>query len=756
MVLTTTHGYPRIGPKRELKKATEAYWSGEMDEERFLEAARAVRRENWREQAQRGIDLVPSGDFSLYDPMLDMALALGAVPRRFREEGLEGLRLLFAMARGTERSPACEMTKWFDTNYHYIVPEIEDGFAPDPSAYVEAFQAARSELDLETKPILIGPLTFLWLSKVRDPVRFRKLLRELGAAYRSIVAALVEAGARWIELDESALVLDETSPFWEAMEAAYGELARGKGPARLLVSVAYGDVAEAWPTLLDLPVDGIGLDLVHGRRNREMLLHSAWPPEKLLVAGIVDGRNVWRTDLEATLDFLEAVQARVPRERLLLAPSCNLLHLPYSVELEPRLDRDLARQLAFARERLGELAVLKKALAGGREAVAASLEANRELMESRRRARREGRVSETLDEEAFRRPPFAQRRPLQEKRLGLPLLPTTTIGSFPQTPEVRRARARYRSGRMSEEAYRRFVEERIQEVVRLQEEVGLDVLVHGEFERADMVEFFAERLDGTTVTRNGWVQSYGTRYVRPPIIHGDVSRPGPMSVREVAFAQSLTRKPVKGMLTGPVTILNWSYPRVDLPRKEIAFQIALALREETRDLEAAGIRIIQIDEPAFREGLPLKRSEWAAYLSWAVKAFRLASSGVAPETQIHTHMCYSDFNDIIEAIADLDADVISIENSRSAGELLEAFREFRYPRWIGPGVYDVHSERIPSVEEMVDLIRRSAEVLPRELLWVNPDCGLKTRRFEEVVPSLRNMVAAARRVREAWAGASGS
>ena len=756
MVWTTTYGYPRIGEKRELKKATEAYWSGKATEAELLAAARDLRKRHWKEQSDAGIDLVPSGDFSFYDGMLDMALRLGAIPKRFRQEGITGLALLFGMARGTDASPACEMTKWFDTNYHYIVPELDGSFSPDAGDLIEAFREAKSALGLKTKPVLIGPLTFLHLSKISDPGRFRSLFRELGPAYGRLVSALAAEGAEWIQIDEPAVVFDQTSPYWGTMAEVYGEIARGKGDARLLLATYYDDITEAWPTLLDLPVDAIGVDLVRGPRNRDMLIHSVFPSDKTLVAGIVDGRNVWRMDLDAVLDLLEVIGTRVPSDQLALAPSCSLLHLPYSVEQQKELDPQVASWLAFARERLGELRVLKTALNEGREAVSDALADGARRLSDRARSPRTRndlvrRRMTNMPEEWFHRPAFSERRPRQERRLGLPALPTTTIGSFPQTPEVRSARSRNRAGKLSDGDYRSFIEEKMREVIRLQEEIGLDVLVHGEFERTDMVEYFAERMDGMAVTRDGWVQSYGTRYVRPPIIFGDVSRPDPMTVKELAFAQSLTPRPVKGMLTGPVTILNWSFPRPDLTREEIANQIALALRDETTDLEKAGIGVIQIDEPAFREGLPLKRSEWDEYIRWAVRAFRLSSSGVDPSTQIHSHMCYSDFNELIEPIADLDADVLSVENSRSSGEILEAFKGFSYPQWIGPGIYDVHSERVPSVEEAVRLIQRAGEVLPRENLWVNPDCGLKTRRFEEVVPSLKNMVEAARKVRTAWA-----
>ncbi|MBU1698881.1 MAG: 5-methyltetrahydropteroyltriglutamate--homocysteine S-methyltransferase [Candidatus Eisenbacteria bacterium] len=770
MVWTTTHGYPGIGLKRELKKAIESFWAGESNEDDLSETARALQQQHWREQAEAGVDLIPSGDFTLYDRMLDMSLWLGAIPRRFhKENSLTGPSLLFAMARGTAQSVACPMRKWFDSNYHYIMPELDDfcpgagepagsrsgakagAFDPDPTDLVLAFREAQAG-GWDTKPTLIGPLTFLALSNA-DPSAIPDLLRALGPVYGLIIAALAREGADWIQLDEPALILDHTSGYWAAMEEAYAAIAAKKGASNLIVATSYGDVAEAWPALIDLPVDAIALDLVHGPHNRDRLLHSVFPSDKTLIAGVVDGRNIWRMDLAAVLSLLEVLTQKISPERLALAPSCHLFHLPYTIERETSLDPGLADRLAFARERLEELHILQVGINGGRDAIAGALEENRRRFSDH--AARPGQTNsavrermQKLKESDYARLPYAERSPQQDAALRLPVLPTTTIGSLPQTPDLRKARARYRSGKMNGAIYRGLLQEKIRKAIGLQEELGLDVLVHGEYERADMAEFFAERLEGMTVTQHAWVQSFGTRYVRPPIIYGDIQRRGPMSVQETVYAQSLTTRPVKGMLTGPVTLLNWSFARPDLSHEQIATQLALALRDETMELEAAGIKMIQIDEPAFREGFPLKRGEWPLYLKWAVRAFRLASSGVSPQTQIHTHMCYSDFSSVIASIEAMDADVITIENSRAPLELLRVFGATGYPRGIGPGVYDVHSERVPTVGEMRVLIHRALKVLPRKNLWINPDCGLKTRRMKEVLPALTNMVAAAAQVRD--------
>ncbi len=598
-----------------------------------------------------------------------------------------------------------------------------------------------------------GPYTFLRLAHLSGGFTIADALARIAPLYAELLGLLEKEGVAWVALDEPAFVLEETPPR-EAVLAAYKTIAAGRRNLKILVQTYFGDLAENRALALGLPVDGIGIDLVRAPAQWDLVLNAgAVPADKIVVAGVVNGRNVWTSNLNEILEKLTRARAALG-DRLWIGPSCSLLHLPYTITVENGIDDELRSWVCFAEERLAELGILKRALDGGRDSVAIGLETNRNIVTERARSVRtqDPKVRRRLaqvDDSWATRVGFEKRRAAQTA-LGLPPLPTTTIGSFPQTTEVRSARNRFRSGKITQAEYEAFIDEKIREVIRLQEEIGLDVLAHGEFERADMVDYFAEQLDGMRVTVNGWVQSYGTRCVRPPLIYGDVSRPKPMTVRESRYAQSLTKKPVKGMLTGPVTILNWSFARGDLPRPQIADQIALALRDETVDLEAVGIRVIQIDEPAFREGAPLRRSMRADYLKWAVRAFRLSSSGVKPGTQIHTHMCYSDFNEIIDSIAAMDADVISIENSRSAGELLRAFDDYKYPRGIGPGVYDVHSERVAPVAEMADLLRRSGNLLPHDLLWANPDCGLKTRRDEEAIPSLRNLVEAARLVRAEW------
>jgi len=758
MARSSVLGYPRIGKRRELKRALERYWSGESDEEALREVARAVRRAAWQVQQEAGIDLIPCNDFSLYDHVLDTICLLGLVPERFGPPEPEvSLATYFAMARGKPGVPALELTKWFDTNYHYLVPEF-DGPAPRLASAkpFEEFAEATAFLGRPAKPVLLGPLSLLLLGK-----RHRRSLAEhldtLLPVYREVLERLAMAGAEWVQLDEPVLVQDRSEDELRLLRRAYELLGTTEKRPKIMLQTYYGSLDEAsWDLVRTLPVEGVGLDFVRDDGNRALLNRHGFAEDKVFGAGVVDGRNVWRTNLVEALEKLEEIAEHVPVDRIWVQPTCSFLHLPHDVRLETKLPESVRALLAFAEQRLEELVVLTRALNEGRAAILDELERNAEAfrvaLDDVRILRPEvrERLAALTEDDFRRRSPYDVRAALQRARFQLPLFPTTTIGSFPQTADVRRTRAQWRAGALSDEAYWAFIRERIAEVIRRQEEIGLDVLVHGEFERADMVEYFAEKLDGFVLTEHGWVQSYGSRVIRPPIIVGDVARPAPMTVEVIRYAQSLTQKPVKGMLTGPVTILNWSFVRQDIPRHEVAYQIALALRDEVRDLEAAGIGMIQIDEPALREGLPLRRAQWGEYLDWAVRAFRLASSGVRDETQIHTHMCYSEFNDIMEAIDALDADVISIENSRSQGELLEAFRSYRYPRPIGPGVYDVHSSRIPSVEEILELLERALHYLQPEQLWVNPDCGLKTRRPEEVWPSLQNMVEAARRLRERY------
>jgi 5-methyltetrahydropteroyltriglutamate--homocysteine methyltransferase len=755
-------GFPRIGPERELKRATEGYWSGDVSREELETTAADLRARNWRVQSAAGIDRIPSNDFSLYDHVLDTAALLGVVPERYRTGGDGvGLESYFAMARGAQTEgldvQALEMTKWFDTNYHYIVPELapDQEFRISSSKPVDEFRQAE-EMGIRTRPVLLGPVSFLLLSKTRggdfDPLS--RLLVPVTEAYCEVLRRLGEAGADWVQMDEPCLVSD-MMPGNEvaALEGAYGRIAQDSGDVRLMVQTYFGDMGEAYSTLTGLGVDGVGMDFVRGRRNLELLREQGFPDDKVLSAGVVDGRNVWINDFDASLRLLEELADRVGSDRLEVAPSCSLLHVPLDASRETGLDAELRSWLSFARQKLAEVSILTRALNEGRDAVERELEANREARDSRTgssrtRNPRVRRRIEEADPSAARAVPFAERRARQQERLELPGLPTTTIGSFPQHSEVRAKRRAYRSGELDREEYEQFIEEEIARCIEVQEEADLDVLVHGEFERNDMVEYFAERMEGFAFTEKGWVQSYGSRYVKPPILYGDVDRPEPITVRWWEHADRCTDRPVKAMLTGPVTMLQWSFVRDDQPRRETCRQLALAIRREVTDLEEAGAPVVQVDEPALREGLPLRRAEWDDYLEWAVDAFRMSIAGTRPETQVHTHMCYSEFNDIIEHIARMDADVLLIENARSDEELLEVFRDFDYGQDIGPGVYDIHSPRVPPSEEMAERIRASLSVLPAERIWVNPDCGLKTRNYEEVEPSLRNMVEAARSVRE--------
>lgn len=757
MVIASNLGYPRIGPGRELKKALESFWGGRSDAAALDAASAALRRASWELQQTAGIDQIPSNDFSLYDHVLDTATMLGAVPARFEWDGeMVDRDTYFAMARGGPDTPAMEMTKWFDTNYHYIVPEFEPGmiFRLASSKAIDEYREAKA-LGIETRPKLLGPVSFLLLGKSRRTgIEPLDLLDQALSVYEQMLRQLAEAGAVWVQVDEPMLVLDLSARARAAYAQAYGHLSAACPSLKLLLTTYFGDPGDNLETALGLPVTGLHLDLTRTSQLVQLVQRTvtAAPDELTLSLGLVDGRNVWRTDIDAALGTARAVMESVGPQRVMIGPSCSLLHTPVDLGLEAELDEELHSWLAFARQKVDEIVLLARALADETE-VAAELEARRAALASRRASSRvhdpsvAARMRSVNEAMQRRAAAFAQRQAAQQAQLQLPLLPTTTIGSFPQTDAVRKTRAAFKAGRLSAAEYDSFLESEIKRVVRFQEEVGLDVLVHGEPERTDMVEYFGERLVGVAVTKHGWVQSYGSRCARPPIIYGDVSRPKPMTVRWARYAQSLTDRPVKGMLTGPITILQWSFVRDDQPRRDTADQIALAIRDEVRDLEAAGIRVIQIDEPALREGLPLRRAEWEAYLEWAVASFRLAAAGVRDETQIHTHMCYAEFNDILEAIARMDADVISIEASRSQMELLEGFARFRYPNQIGPGVYDIHSPRVPSQESVGTLIDYALDVLAADQLWINPDCGLKTRNWDEVRPSLMHMVAAAERQR---------
>jgi 5-methyltetrahydropteroyltriglutamate--homocysteine methyltransferase len=755
MAQSSILGYPRIGRNRELKRAIERFWSGRNQEQDVIDTAAEIRKAAWTIQAEHGIDQIPVNDFSYYDQVLDTICLTGLVPERYNfNDSHVDIETYFAMARGAHGQPALELTKWFDTNYHYLVPEFDAGtprLASD-KPFVE-FDEAKATLGRAPKPVLVGPVTLLLLGKshTKSPAEH---LADLLPIYAEVLSKLADAGAEWVQIDEPTLVEDRTEEERSLYQQAYAGLASQTRRPKIMLQTYFESLDLNWDTAMALPVEGIGLDFVRNDENRTMLKERGFPTDKVLGAGVVNGRNVWRSNLTQKLDLLEEIVQTVDKDRIWVQPSSSLLHLPHDVELETSLDQDVKNTLAFAQQRLEEIRVLTKGLNEGRDAVRSEIDANTQAFEQALQSTRiynaqtQERVA-SITESDFRRPTeFRDRIARQKAALKLPEFPTTTIGSFPQTKEVRSMRAKWKKGSISDQEYWDFMRERTREVIRQQEEIGLDVLAHGEFERTDMVEFFAEKLEGMAVTDNAWVQSYGSRCVRPPIVYGDVYRPEPMTVDMIAFAQQQTDKPMKGMLTGPVTILNWSFEREDIPPYQTANQIALALLDEVLDLQAAGIQVIQVDEPALREGLPLRRRKWDDYLDWSVRSFRLSTStGVKDETQIHTHMCYSEFNEIIGAIEALDADVISVENSRSHAELLQAFTDHKYERHIGPGVYDVHSAQVPTTEAMVEMLRRSSKVLNEEQIWVNPDCGLKTRGNEEVWPSLRNMVDAAKQVR---------
>ncbi|WP_226687632.1 5-methyltetrahydropteroyltriglutamate--homocysteine S-methyltransferase [Stutzerimonas stutzeri] len=760
MAVAHNLGFPRIGADRELKKALEAYWKGELDEQGLRQVGGQLRAQHWQAQADAGIQLLPVGDFAWYDHVLTHSLMFGVVPQRFRPaDGLPTLDTLFAMARGVTNSccggQAQEMTKWFDTNYHYLVPEfsVDQRFQLSWSQLFEEVEEAQA-LGYAIKPVLVGPLTYLWLGKLKgeDAGRFDKLelLERLLPVYGEVLDRLAAQGVEWVQIDEPILALDLPQDWKNAFERAYNLLQRA--PLKKLVATYFGGLEDNLSLAAALPVDGLHIDLVRAPEQYPLILD--WlPTYKVLSLGLVNGRNVWRCDLEKALELARHAAERLG-DRLWLAPSCSLLHSPVDLEREDRLDHELKGWLAFAVQKCAEVATLARAInEPTNENVALELAHSRAVQAARQHSPRihkpqvQARLSAIQPQDSQRTSVFAARIEQQRARLDLPPFPTTTIGSFPQTPAIRLARQAYKQGRLSLGDYTEAMQAEIRHAVAVQEQIGLDVLVHGEAERNDMVEYFAEQLDGYAFTRFGWVQSYGSRCVKPAVIYGDLSRSQPMTVDWIRYAQQQTDRVMKGMLTGPVTMLMWSFAREDVSREVQARQLALAIRDEVCDLEAAGIRIIQIDEAAFREGLPLRRAQWQHYLDWAVEAFRLCASGVRDETQIHTHMCYSEFNDVIESIAAMDADVITIETSRSQMELLEAFRAFDYPNDIGPGVYDIHSPRVPDTAEMVQLLEKAAECIPAERLWVNPDCGLKTRAWPETEAALVNMVAAARQLR---------
>ena len=760
--MTTIHslGFPRIGARRELKFALESYWKGQSSRDALLHLGAQLRQQHWADQ--NGLDWVPVGDFSFYDQVLDMSFTLGNLPERVQGFQGDALDNYFRVARGrsapaADGTPDCcggvaagEMTKWFDTNYHYIVPEFSAAttFTLDASRLLAQLAEAAAQ-GVQAKPVVLGPLTYLAIGKAKDASDKLALLGRLLPVYAQLLDTLAQQGVQWVQIDEPILVTELDADWQHAFNTAYHHLKAAK--VKLLVATYFGQLQDNAYLAAHLPVAGLHVDAVNDREGVLPLLNLL-PTHKVLSLGVVNGRNIWKTDLTAVLDWLEPLAQRLG-ERLWIAPSCSLLHVPVDLDSEQQLDSEVKSWLAFALQKLDELKVLGTALRQGRSAVQDALAANQAALAARRTSVRVNnpavqttvaRISAHL---GLRESPYAQRAPKQSARLKLPPYPTTSIGSFPQTAQIRQARSDFKAGRLDPAGYRAAMQQEIARSVREQEALGLDVLVHGEAERNDMVEYFGEQLEGYAFSQFGWVQSYGSRCVKPPILFGDISRPQAMTVEWIAYAQSLTRKPMKGMLTGPVTILNWSFVRDDQPRSASCKQLALAIREEVLDLEKAGVRIIQIDEAALREGLPLRKTQWKEYLDWAVESFRITANGVRDETQIHTHMCYSEFNDIIASIADMDADVITIETSRSDMELLDAFEHFQYPNEIGPGVYDIHSPNIPTQEHIVQLMQKAAERIPAERLWVNPDCGLKTRQWSEVIPALANMVAAAKTLR---------
>jgi 5-methyltetrahydropteroyltriglutamate--homocysteine methyltransferase len=758
MVTTHNLGFPRIGAKRELKFALESYWKRLASCDELQTIGAQMRGQNW--QTQSGLDWIPAGDFSFYDQVLDMSFMLGNLPQRARNFHGDPLDNYFRVARGRSAQGAdehaCggiaagEMTKWFDTNYHYIVPEFtsDTEFKLDASRLLEQLAEAKSQ-GIQAKPVIIGPVTYLRIGKSKDEGNRLDLLPRLLPVYSELLDKFAAQGLEWVQIDEPVLVTELDAEWQHAFNLAYHHLKSSR--IKLLLATYFGTLQENLYLACNLPVAGLHLDAINARDEIQSLLNLL-PSHKIVSLGVINGRNIWKTDLNATLDWLEPLAEQLG-ERLWIAPSCSLLHVPVDLASEQKLDAEIKSWLAFAIQKLEELRVLATALNQGRAAVAAELAANQAAITCRRTS---PRVSNPAVKQALaaitpalgqRKSAYPVRAKKQAARLNLPQYPTTTIGSFPQTAGIRQARSQFKAGEIDDATYKAAMQAEIARSVHEQEALGLDVLVHGEAERNDMVEYFGEQLDGYAFSQFGWVQSYGSRCVKPPILFGDIKRPKAMTVEWIKYAQSLTQKPMKGMLTGPVTILNWSFVRDDQPRSVSCYQLALAIREEVLDLEQAGVQVIQIDEAALREGLPLRKAQWKSYLSWAVESFRITANGVADETQIHTHMCYSEFNDIIAAIADMDADVITIETSRSDMELLDVFDHFKYPNEIGPGVYDIHSPNIPTEQHMVELMKKAATRIPPERLWINPDCGLKTRQWAEVIPALTNMVTAAKTLR---------
>ena len=756
-------GFPRLGAQRELKFAVEAFWRGEIGQAELERRTAELRRENYKFLTDAGLSMVPVGDFSYYDKMLDTLVMTGAVPKRFPFSGQQvTMERYFALGRGTKGEAGnvrpLSMLKWFNTNYHYMVPEFAAGmeFKLDASGILGLVDEAL-EQGVPAMPVLIGPVSFLLLGRGEDGLNTLDLLDKLLPLYEDLLGQIAARGVEWIQIDEPCFAADNGMAVQGAFSQAYARLGKASGKSKIVVQTYFDHVGTNYNGLIGLQVDGIGLDLVHGPENLSLISGKGFPKDKTLFAGVIDGRNIWVCDPDQVLELAGSLKKVVSEDRLVLSTSCSLMHVPVTIEGEDKLAGEVLDSMAFAREKVAELAALARTLDGK------ATDADNKVLERSRKATGTAAASslkkvpavrsrmDSLGKDDFTRAEsFDKRIAKQNAKLGLPSFPTTTIGSFPQTADVRRLRARLRKGELSPQEYDDQIAKLIQDLVRQQEEYDIDVLVHGEFERNDMVEYFGEQLEGYYFTRNGWVISYGSRGVKPPIIYGDVHRRNAMTVRWSEYAQSLTKRPMKGMLTGPVTMLNWAFVRTDIPRSDVCWQIALAIRDEVTDLEKAGIGVVQVDEPALREGLPLQKDKQKAYLNWAVDAFRLSAGGAASETQIHSHMCYSDFNTIIEQIIAMDADVISIENSRAGGRLLQVFRDRKYPNHIGPGVWDIHSPLVPTTEEMVEHMRQVLEYLPVSNVWVNPDCGLKTRGWEEVNASLKNMVAAAKQLRKEY------
>ncbi|WP_039866635.1 5-methyltetrahydropteroyltriglutamate--homocysteine S-methyltransferase [Pedobacter sp. BAL39] len=760
-MLTQNLGYPRIGSQRQLKKACEQYWAGKIDLTELNKVARTIKEQNWQTQLDADIDLIPCNDFSFYDQVLDTSLLLGVIPQRYSPvlsdiKSNNEIDLYFAMARGYQKDgldiTAMEMTKWLDTNYHYIVPEFtaQQEFRIFNENIFSEYNSAKQQLGEKAKPVLLGPVSYLLLGKEKEQGFERvDLIKALVPVYVDIINRLRQQGATWIQLDEPCLALDLSKKEKEAFEYAYRAISNRISGIKILVATYFEALLDNTQLAVNLPVTALHIDLVRASEQLEEVL-ALIPDHLQLSLGVVDGRNVWKNDYQKSLDLINKTIEKLGADRVIIAPSCSLLHSPIDLELETAIDPEIRNWMAFAKQKLTEVSEIRQIAEGNTDL----LEANRAAIESRRSSQKvhkqevKNRIAAISDADATRQSTFPVRQRLHHERFNFPAFPTTTIGSFPQTDDIRQLRAKFKKDELTLEQYDQAIEQATIDAIRWQEEIGLDVLVHGEFERNDMVEYFGEQLDGFLFTKNGWVQSYGSRCVKPPVIYGDVSRPNDMTVRWSTFAASQTDKPMKGMLTGPVTILQWSFVRDDQPREMTTNQIAFAIRDEVMALEAAGIGIVQIDEAAIREGLPLRKAKHPHYLDWAVRAFRITASGVQDKTQIHTHMCYSEFNNIIEHIAAMDADVITIETSRSQMELLQAFAHFEYPNEIGPGVYDIHSPRVPTTEEMASLLAKAADLLPARHLWVNPDCGLKTRKWPETKAALENMVAAAKQARE--------